>query len=235
MNPQSSLHLIPNVLAEKAIHALPSYLVEVVNSLRVFYVEEIKSARRLLRSLNKEFDIDACQFFILNEHHEEDLSKAISFFKQGISIGLISEAGCPNVADPGQNLVEFAHQHHVKIIPHIGPNSILMTLMASGFNGQHFQFHGYLPNKQPMLGQKIKDIETESRQKNCTQLFIETPYRNDQLLQELIRACHPETRLCIAANLTGENEIIISQSLKKWKNASHSFHKQAAVFALYAH
>lgn len=234
MNPKSSLHLIPNVLAENALHAIPSYLIEVINSLQVFYVEEIKSARRLLRALNKEFNIDACQFFILNEHHEEDLGKATDFFRQGISIGLISEAGCPNVADPGQNLVEIAHQHHVKIIPHIGPNSILLTLMASGFNGQQFQFHGYLPNKQPMLSQKIKEIELESRQKNCTQLFIETPYRNDQLLQELIKIGHPDTHLCVAANLTAENEIIISQSLKKWKNTNTSFHKQAAVFAIYA-
>lgn len=223
------------MLAENALHALPSYLIDIVNSLQVFYVEEIKSARRLLRALNREFNIDACQFFILNEHHEEDLAKAVDFFRQGISIGLISEAGCPNVADPGQNLVEIAHQYHVKIIPHIGPNSILLTLMASGFNGQQFQFHGYLPNKQPLLSQKIKEIELESRQKNCTQLFIETPYRNDQLLQELMKTCHPETRLCVAANLTAENEIIISQSLKKWKNTNTSFHKQAAVFALYAH
>ncbi len=223
------------MLAENALHALPPYLIEIVNSLQVFYVEEIKSARRLLRAFNKEFNIDACQFFILNEHHDEDLARASDFFQKGISIGLISEAGCPNVADPGQNLVEIAHQHQVKIVPHIGPNSILLTLMASGFNGQQFQFHGYLPNKQPMLSQKIKEIELESRQKNATQLFIETPYRNDQLLQELMKTCHPETRLCVAANLTAENEVIISQSIKKWKNATISFHKQAAVFALYAH
>jgi 16S rRNA (cytidine1402-2'-O)-methyltransferase len=151
----------------------------------------------------------------------------------GTDIGMISESGCPGVADPGSSLAQLAHQINAKVKPHVGPNSILLALMASGFNGQHFQFHGYLPNKQPMLNQKLQEIERESKANNVSQFFIETPYRNDQMIKEILKNCHDETRLCVAANLTGEAERIISLPIKKWKQLTVSFHKQPAVFGIY--
>ncbi|MBP6625386.1 MAG: SAM-dependent methyltransferase, partial [Chitinophagaceae bacterium] len=200
-----ALHLIPNILAENSIQVIPAYIKDVISPIRIFFVEEIRSARRLLRALDKNFDIDACQFIMLNEHQALNSKEAIELLTGELPIGLISEAGCPSVADPGKELVALAHQLNIAVIPHVGPNSILLALMASGFNGQQFQFLGYLPNKQPFLSQKIKEIESESRVKNCTQLFIETPYRNDQLIQEILQHCHADTKLCVAANLTAEN------------------------------
>lgn len=229
-----ALHLIPNILAENSIQVIPAYIKDVISPIRIFFVEEIRSARRLLRALDKNFDIDACQFIMLNEHQALNSKEAIELLTGELPIGLISEAGCPSVADPGKELVALAHQLNIAVIPHVGPNSILLALMASGFNGQQFQFLGYLPNKQPFLSQKIKEIESESRVKNCTQLFIETPYRNDQLIQEILQHCHADTKLCVAANLTAENEIIISKTIKEWRTLNLSFHKKAAVFLIYA-
>lgn len=227
------LHLIPNIMAEGSAHVIPSYLKEIVSHIKIFYVEEIKSARRFLKMMNREINIDELTFFILNEHETESLSEAKTLFLKGQMIGMISEAGCPSVADPGAKLVEIAHQCSIKVIPHVGPNSILLALMASGFNGQQFQFLGYLPNKQPMLSQKIQEIERESLQKNCTQIFIETPYRNDQLLQEILKHAHPDTKICVACNLTGANELIVSKTVAQWKKESLSFHKKPAIFLLY--
>lgn len=228
-----TLHLIPNILSEDGHHHIPSYLIEIVTPIKHYYVEEIRSARRLLKKLNREIDIDSIEFYFLNEHQEDSKYKIVELLKKGIDVGFISEAGCPNIADPGQALVELVHSISARVIPHTGPNSILLALMASGFNGQQFQFHGYLPNKQPALSQKIKEIELESKTKNCTQLFIETPYRNNQLLAELIKTCRPETRLCIASDITGKNELIKSQSIQKWKQETISFHKMPSVFVLY--
>jgi len=229
---KGSLHLIPNILAEDALQAIPTYLTEVVSKLNIFYVEEIKSARRFLKKLNRDIIIDDLTFYMLNEHENESLADAKKIWLSGNDIGFISEAGCPSVADPGQELVALAHQNEVKVIPYVGPNSILLALMASGFNGQQFQFLGYLPNKQPFLSSKIKEIELESRVKNCTQIFIETPYRNDQLLAELIKNCSNETRICVACHLTGKEEQIISKTVSQWKQMQVSFHKKPAVFLL---
>lgn len=229
---KGSLHLIPNILAEDSIQAIPSYLIDVVSNLKIFYVEEIKSARRFLKKMNREIVIDDLTFYMLNEHENESLAEAKRIWLAGNDIGFISEAGCPSVADPGQELVALAHQNDVKVIPYVGPNSILLALMASGFNGQQFQFLGYLPNKQPFLTSKIKEIEIESRIKNCTQIFIETPYRNDQLLAELLKSCSNETRICVACNLTSKDEQIISKSVAQWKQLNVSFHKKPAVFLM---
>lgn len=229
---KGSLHLIPNILAEESHQAIPSYLIEIVSKLKIFYVEEIKSARRFLKKMNREIIIDDLTFYMLNEHETESLADAKKLWLEGNDIGFISEAGCPSVADPGQELVALAHQNDVKVIPYVGPNSILLALMASGFNGQQFQFLGYLPNKQPFLTSKIKEIEKESQVKNCTQIFIETPYRNDQLLAELLKHCSNETRICIACNLTGKDEQIISKSVSQWKQMTISFHKKPAVFLI---
>ena len=185
--------------------------------------------------MNKEIIIDDLTFYILNEHEQESLQYAKKLFLEGHDIGMISESGCPSVADPGNELVKIAHEVKTIVKPHIGPNSILLALMASGFNGQHFEFHGYLPNKQPNLSQKIIELEKDSKLRNVSHFFIETPYRNDQMIKELIKHCHEQTRLCVAANLTAETEKILSMSIKEWKQQATSFHKQPAIFGIYAY
>ena len=231
---KGTVHLIPNALTDEGIYCLPEYLKALVSRIKVWYVEDLRSARRYLKKMNRDIVIDDLQFYLLNEHQQEDLQFAPALLKQGIDIGVLSESGCPGVADPGNALVSLAHTLQVTVKPHTGPNSILLTLMASGFNGQHFRFHGYLPNKQPALTQKILELERESRQQNCSQFFIETPYRNLQLLGEIIKCCHPATRLCLGINLTAENEKVISMPMSQWKQSRYDFHKQPAVFGLYA-
>jgi 16S rRNA (cytidine1402-2'-O)-methyltransferase len=159
------LHLIPNILAEGRIETIPTYLKNIVTSIKIFGVEEIKSARRLLKALNKEIVIDDLQFYFINEHENASVTNLMEHLKKGHNVGYISEAGCPAIADPGQELAAAAHAQGIQVVPHVGPNSILLALMASGFNGQQFQFLGYLPIKQPELGLKIKELEQESRKK----------------------------------------------------------------------
>jgi len=228
-----TLHLIPNFLDVNSPHTIPAYLVQVVTDIKIWYVEEIRSARRYLKAMNRDIIIDNLNFHILNEHENASLKFAATFLQEGKDIGMISESGCPAVADPGSALVQIAHEINATVKPHTGPNSILLALMGSGFNGQHYQFNGYLPNKQPMLTQKILDLEKESKLRNVSQFFIETPYRNDQMIREILKTCQPETRFCVAANLTTPNERILSLSIKKWKTVTESFHKKPAVFGLY--
>ena len=250
---KGTVHLIPNILAENTANKMPQYLVDVINRISIFYVEEIRSARRFLKMMNRNIVIDDLTFHILNEHHQESLTLAKDILQSGKDIAYISEAGCPAVADPGQDLVKIAHTIDAKVIPYIGPNSIILALMASGFNGQQFYFHGYLPNKQPMLSQKIKEIEAKSRTNNCTEIFIETPYRNNQLIEEILRNCNDNTWFCVASNLTAEDEKIVSKTVKDWKKIfkgnrslaqdetnksehqlEYNFHKKPCVMLLYA-
>ncbi len=231
---KGKLHLIPNLLAENTAHKMPQYLKDIIASVKTFYVEELRSARRFMKALDKQMNIDALTFYLLNEHQHEELSVAEKLLLEGQDIAYISEAGCPAVADPGQELVILAHRIGVTVVPHIGPNSLIMALMASGFNGQQFYFHGYLPNKQPQLTNKIKELELHSRTFHCTEIFIETPYRNHQLLSEMVKHCHDNTRVCLAINLTAENETVLSKSVRDWKKTDLNFHKMPAVFLLYA-
>lgn len=231
---KGKLHLIPNILAENGHRALPAYLSELVGSISFFVVEEIKSARRLLKKLNPSIQIDALEFRMMNDHEKQIPGDAIDYLLHSGDVGFISEAGCPGIADPGQPFVAEAHRLNIEVCPHTGPNSLLLALMASGFSGQHFSFHGYLPNKQPQLSQKIKELELDSQRRNASQLFIETPYRNEQLLTELIRTARPETRLCIAIGLTGPDQRIETKELRAWANKNYSLHKIPAVFILFA-
>ena len=228
------LHLIPNILTENGHAALPAYLSDLVSSISFFVVEEIRSARRLLKKLNPSIEIDALEFRMMNEHEKEIPLDAIQFLLNHGDVGFISEAGCPGIADPGQALAAEAHRRGIEVCPHTGPNSLLLALMASGFSGQHFTFHGYLPNKQPQLSQKIKELELDSQRRNASQLFIETPYRNEQLLAELIRTAKPDTRLCIAIGLTGPSQRIETKAMKAWANKDYSLHKIPAVFIVFA-
>src|SRR5918993_5969006 len=202
----SIVYLIPTVLSEGATECLPAYITDAVKKCTVFFVENERTTRRYLKSIWKEIVIDDKEWFTMKEVNTEITASFHQKIKEEKVIGIISEAGCPGVADPGQALVHLAQQKGVLVKPLVGPNSILLALMASGMNGQRFQFAGYLPIEISERVKAIKSLETESKQKDCTQIFIETPYRNNQLLEALLKTCQPQTSICIAANLTGETE-----------------------------
>ena len=228
------LYLIPAVLHEEALETIPPYILDAVKDCQVFFVENDKTARRFLRKLWKEMVIDDYQWFIIHKAEEEVKQQFLQLLKSGKNIGIISEAGCPGVADPGQILVEAAHQQKVTVKPLVGPSSILLALMASGMNGQCFQFHGYLPIDSLERKKKIKELEADSQKRNCTQIFIETPYRNNPLIKEVLDSCKEETRFCIAVDITASSENIRTQPIKKWKQEVPDIHKRLAIFLLHA-
>jgi 16S rRNA (cytidine1402-2'-O)-methyltransferase len=228
------LYLIPTVLHEEALETIPAYILDAVKDCQVFFVENDKTARRFLKKLWREMVIDDYQWFIIHKAEEEVKKQFLQLLKEGKNIGIISEAGCPGVADPGQILVEAAQQNKISVKPLVGPNSILLALMASGMNGQCFQFHGYLPIDSLERKKKIKELEADSQKRNCTQIFIETPYRNNPLIKEVLDSCKDETRFCIAVDITASSENIRSQSVKKWKQEVPDIHKRLAIFLLHA-
>lgn len=238
MTTKSIVYLIPTFLDEHNTQVIPVYVLDAIKNCRVFFVENERSARRYLKMLWKEMIIDDYQWFVIDKH-ASDLTKNTEVnraFKQALieekNIGIISEAGCPGIADPGQLLVGIAHESGAIVKPLVGPSSILLALMASGMNGQQFQFAGYLPIDHTQRIKAIKDLEQESSRKNCTQIFIETPYRNNQLLETLLKVCNPGTRLCIAANLTASTEFIQTKPIADWKKNIPDLHKQPAIFLI---
>jgi 16S rRNA (cytidine1402-2'-O)-methyltransferase len=228
------VYLIPTVLHEDSLETIPAYVLEAVKDCEIFFTENEKTARRFLKKWWREMQIDAYQWFTIHKAEEEVKQQFLQLLKQGKNIGIISEAGCPGVADPGQLLIEAAQQIKATVKPLVGPNSILLALMASGMNGQHFQFLGYLPIDQHERKTTIKNVESESHKKNCTQIFIETPYRNNQLIKELLHSCREETKLCIAVDITAANESIITKTIKEWKSNVPDIHKRLAIFLLQA-
>ena len=196
-------------------------------------MENERTARRYLKTLAKEIVIDNYEWFTMDADGDTDRAFRKKI-KEEKTIGIISEAGCPGVADPGQQLVAIAHEMNVAVKPLVGPNSILLALMASGMNGQQFKFAGYLPIKDPERSKAIKELESESAKKNCTQVFIETPYRNNQLIEALLSICQPATKICIAVDLTGEKEFIKTRSVTEWKTVKPDIHKRPAIFLLSA-
>jgi 16S rRNA (cytidine1402-2'-O)-methyltransferase len=232
---EPTVYLIPSVLEEDAIETIPAYAISSIKKCQAFFVENERTSRRFLKKISKEFVIDEYEWFVMAKHENEGQQMITSFtqkIKEKKNIGIISEAGCPGIADPGQQLVAIAHQHNARVKPLVGPSSILLALMASGLNGQQFQFVGYLPIEQPARIKSLKELESESRKKNCTQVFIETPYRNNQLLEAILKSCLPSTALCIAANLTAENEMIQTKLISEWKKAVPDLHKQPVIFCL---
>ena len=230
----STVYLIPTVLSEGATECLPGYLLDSIKKCTVFFVENERTARRYLKLLWREMVIDDYEWFTIKEGNN-DVSTAFQLkLKEEKTIGIISEAGCPGVADPGQALVHLAQQKGATVKPLVGPNSILLALMASGMNGQSFQFVGYLPIDVTQRTKSIKMLEAESGQKKCTQIFIETPYRNNQMLETLVKTCHPQTQICIAADITGENEFIQTKTVQQWKTSVPPLHKRPVIFLLYA-
>lgn len=237
---KSKVYLIPSLLDETSTHVIPLYILDAIKDCEVFFVENERSARRYLKSIWKEIVIDNYQWFVIDKHASEltkDTETGRAFkqvLREGKNVGIISEAGCPGIADPGQLLIAIAHQAGATIKPLVGPSSILLALMGSGMNGQQFQFLGYLPIDNGQRIKTIRELELESARKNTTQIFIETPYRNNQLLETLLKSCNPATRLCIAANLTASNEFIHTKSITEWKKNLPDIHKQPAIFLMHA-
>ncbi|MDX2047005.1 MAG: SAM-dependent methyltransferase [Chitinophagaceae bacterium] len=235
----STVYLIPSVLHEQARHTIAPYIIEAVKECRVFFVENERTARRYLKSICKEIVIDDYEWHnVPDALKASDTSDTSDIFreklKQNKTIAIISEAGCPGVADPGQELVAIAHEKGALVKPLVGPNAILLALMASGMNGQQFQFAGYLPIDNAQRIKAIKELEAESAKKKCTQIFIETPYRNNQLIEALLKSCKPATLLCIAADLTSADEWIKTKTISGWQKNKPDIHKRPAIFCLMA-
>jgi 16S rRNA (cytidine1402-2'-O)-methyltransferase len=228
------VYLIPTVLHEEALETIPPYILDAVKDCQVFFVETEKTARRFLKKLWREMVIDDYQWFTIHKAEAEVKQQFLQLLKAGKNIGIISEAGCPGIADPGQLLIEAAQQLGCIIKPLVGPSSILLALMASGMNGQCFQFHGYLPIDSFERKKKLKELEADSLKRNCTQLFIETPYRNNPLIRDILDSCREETSLCIAVDITGSTETIRTKSIKQWKKEIPDIHKRLAIFLIQA-
>jgi 16S rRNA (cytidine1402-2'-O)-methyltransferase len=219
---------------ESATHVIAEYVVNAIKECHVFFAENERSARRFLKVVWKEIVIDDYEWFTIHKAEEEIKNEFRKNLKEGKTIGILSEAGCPGIADPGQILVSVAQEENVTIRPLVGPSSILLALMASGMNGQQFQFVGYLPIDQSDRIKKIRELEMESQKKNCTQIFIETPYRNNQLVETICKTANPATRLCIAADITGINEYIRTKTVDRWKKNMPDIHKRPAIFLLFS-
>ena len=232
---ETALYLIPVTLGETEHYkVLPAYNREVILGIRHFVVENIRTARRFLKKTEPSLMIDELHFYELNKHTSPHVvARYLTPLAAGESVGIISEAGCPAVADPGADIVAIAQRKGYKVVPLVGPSSILLTIMGSGFNGQSFAFHGYLPIDAAQRAARIKALEARIYSENQTQLFIETPYRNGKLLEELVRICRPSTRLCVASNLSCEDEMIRTKPVKEWGKNAPDLNKKPTVFALY--
>lgn len=230
----AKLYLVPVPLADIEHSAcLPELNRTIVRNIRHFIVENVRSARRFLKAADRNINIDELAFYELNKHTTPDqIASFLEPMKQGESIGVISEAGCPAVADPGSDIVAIAQRRGYEVVPLVGPSSILMALMGSGFNGQRFAFLGYLPIDDAARVQAIRDLEHRLYTTGETQIFIETPYRNNKLADELLRLCKPQTKLCIACNLTSSEALVRTKSLAEWKGKLPDLHKKPTIFVL---
>jgi 16S rRNA (cytidine1402-2'-O)-methyltransferase len=230
----AKLYLIPTTLGDTTIErVLPPDLTPIISSISVFIVENIRTARRFLKKVNPAIVIDDLTFFELNQHTDKkEISRFLEPIKNGLDIGIISEAGCPGVADPGADVVKIAHTRNIQVVPLVGPSSILMALMASGMSGQNFAFNGYLPIKNPEKAMQIKMLEKRMQTEGQTQLFIEAPYRNIQLLDDLLKNCDPLTMLCIAVDITLDTEFILSKPVSYWKTNIPDIQKRPAIFMI---
>lgn len=227
-----TVYLIPAPLEEDSLQAIPAYVLDAVKQCTVFFVENERTARRFLKKLDKAIVIDDHEWFTIHKAEAQVKNQFIQKLKLNKTIGIISEAGCPGIADPGQVLIEAAHQVGAIVKPLVGPSSILLALMGSGMNGQQFSFIGYLPIEEPQRRRKLSQLEELSAKLQSTQVFIETPYRNNQLLDTILKSCKPQTRICIAANLTAQNESIQTKTVAEWKTKKPDLHKQPVIFCL---
>ena len=233
------IYLIPSFLSENAVETIPSYILEAVKKCSVIFAENERTSRRFLKTLDKDIVIDDYEWHSIGkatENNKELYARELGIFikivKAGKNIAIISEAGCPGIADPGQVLVREAQKLNVQIKPLVGPNSILLALMASGLNGQNFCFHGYLPIDDYERNKKIREMENESIKKNCTQIFIETPFRNDKIINAVLQNAKDTTLFCIAADLTSVNEWIKTKTIAEWKRNKPDFHKKPVIYLI---
>ena len=232
---ETALYLIPVTLGDTSIErVLPSYNKAIIVQIKYFIVENVRSARRFLKKVDSDVDIDSLTFYELNQHTDRNLiSTYLDPLTKGFPMGIISEAGCPAIADPGADVMAIAQRKNIQVIPLVGPSSIILSVMASGFNGQSFAFNGYLPINAEERIKKLRLLEQKVYNENQTQLFIETPYRNNKLLEELLRVLRPQTRLCIAANITCEGEYIKTKTIKEWKGKQPDLSKLPCIFLIY--
>lgn len=230
----AKLYLIPVTLGDSPVeNVIPALPVEIINRLEHFVVEDLRSARRYLRKAGLKAVFDDLHFYLLNEHSgDAEPDEMLAVLLEGNSMGILSEAGVPAVADPGARLVALAHRHRVQVIPLVGPSSILLALMASGMNGQSFRFHGYLPVKKPQRLNRIRQIEKAALESGETQIFMETPYRNMSLLEDLLNICREDTLLCLAADISLDTEFIKTKAVCDWKKDVPHLHKRPAIFLL---
>lgn len=235
MQKYASLYLIPTLLGDSPVDdVIPHGLSEKLRSIKYFIVEDLRTARRFLKKIDRSINIDDLTFFLLNEHSKADeIHEFIAPLLGGDDMGLMSEAGTPCVADPGASLVSIAHSKNIRVVPLSGPSSITLALMASGFNGQQFIFHGYLPKDRKERIQALKRLEQDAFKKDQTQIFIETPYRNMQMFESITETCRHDTLLCIAADLTTQNEMVRTLNIAQWKKNPPAIHKKPAVFLIY--
>ncbi|MFC3561831.1 SAM-dependent methyltransferase [Pedobacter jamesrossensis] len=229
-----TLYLIPVPLAEEVSHkTFTPYLVDTINQIDTYIVENSKTARRFLKEAGLKTPQKDLIVHDYGKHNRTDLAQFFTELKAGKDVGLMSEAGCPGIADPGADIVAEAHKRNIKVVPLVGPSSILLALMASGFNGQSFAFWGYLPIDKEQRTKRIKDLDLSASRYKQTQIFIETPFRNNQMLEEVLKSCKPNTQLCIASNLTGAEEFIKTQSIHAWRKEEIDLHKKPTIFLLY--
>jgi 16S rRNA (cytidine1402-2'-O)-methyltransferase len=229
---KGNLYLIPTVLSEDALHVIPAYVHEITKNLKIFFVENEKTARRYLRKTGFTASFDEIILLPVNEHSEKNsFTEYIKYLLDGSDCGLMSEAGIPAVADPGSELVKCCQEKNISVVPLVGPSSIMLALMASGLNGQQFTFHGYLPVKQPKRNTFIRKINSEA-QKGITQIFIETPYRNNAVIKDILENCSNEISFCIASDLTGNDESIQTKTISAWKKVKPALEKIPAIFLI---
>ena len=225
------LYFIPTTLGETDLDIiLQAYNNEIVNRLDFFIVEDVRTARRFLKKINPATDIDSKTFYVLNQHtRPEEIAGFLKPLSEGREVGVISEAGCPAIADPGADVVAIAQEKGFKVVPLVGPSSILLALMASGFNGQSFAFNGYLPVQLADRTKAIKRLENRAHSEKQSQIFIETPYRNMKMLEDILAVCQPATRLCIAADITLETEFIRTKTICDWKKQLPDLNKRPCI------
>lgn len=232
---QGFLYLIPITLGDTVLEkVLPIHNKEIIQSIKIFIVENIRTARRFLKKTDSNINIDEITFFELNKH--TDLNQISTYLEpvlKGENIGLMSEAGCPAIADPGSEIVAIAQEKKIRVVPLVGPSSILLSLIASGFNGQSFAFNGYLPINGNERIKKLKQIEHKIISEDQTQIFIETPYRNHKLVEDIIKSCSSSLKLCIAMNLTCDDEYVQTRKIKEWNKNMPSLDKKTCIFLIY--
>lgn len=230
-----ALYLIPSTMSDAPVDSvLPAGNLDIIRSLKHFVVENVRTTRRFLKRCDRSIDIDSLTFVTLDEHTDvKDIPAMLEPMTRGESIGVISEAGCPAIADPGADLVAVAQSRGFKVVPLVGPSSILLSLMGSGFNGQSFAFNGYLPYETKQRTAKLREMERRIRQERQTQIFIETPYRNNRLIAELTKLLPGNMRLCVASDITGPRQTIITQTLSSWSKRKYDYDKIPTIFLLF--